>query len=83
MIQIIFRSQFVLLPPEGRAVLEEPYRANISLHNDVKCQLGFTKPSYDVKGENDTLLVPVIRKGPKGRPVSVAYKTKGKVSMLV
>ena len=67
----------MLLPPEGRAILEEPYKADITLRNDVKCKVGFTKPSYDVRGSLDTLLVPVRRSGPKGRPVSVAYKTKG------
>jgi len=76
--ELLFAScQFVLLPPEGRAVLEEPYRADITLRNDVKCEVAFTKPSYEVRGSLDTLLVPVRRSGPKGRPVSVAYKTKG------
>ena len=71
----------MLLPPEGRAVLEEPYKADVNLRNDVNCKVAFTKSAYEVRGNLDTLLVPVTRTGPKGRPVSVKYKTKGIVAV--
>lgn len=71
------------MPPEGRATLEDPYRAKISLRNDVKCEIGFTKPTYEVRGDVDTLLVPLVRTGPKGRALSVEYKTKGNACVSV
>ena len=70
------------MPPEGRASLEDPYRARLSLQNDVMCEIGFTKPNYEVRGDIDTILVPLVRSGPKGRALSVEYKTKGKVVFM-
>nr|XP_018671881.1 G-protein coupled receptor 98-like isoform X2 [Ciona intestinalis] len=67
---------FILLPPGGRAELEDPFKAEMSLSNDLKCEISFTKPVYEVRGDVDTLLVPVLRDGPKGRPVAVDYYTK-------
>ena len=78
-----FSFSFLLLPPGGRAELDEPYRANLLLTNDLKCEVSFTKPTYNVRGDIDTLLIPVVRDGPKGRPATVDYKTRGEIVDLL
>lgn len=68
----------MLLPPEGRGELDEPYRADMDLDNDLRCEVTFSKPEYEIRGDIDTFLLPVVRDGPKGRPATVEYKTRGK-----
>ena len=63
-------------------MLEDPYRAVVSLKNDVKCLVAFPEPSYEIRGDIDTLLIPVQRTGPKGRPVTVNYATQGRRMLI-
>lgn len=67
-----------LSPPSGRGKLGEPQEAEILLVNDVECSIGFPQPLFETKGDVDTLLLPVVREGPKGRSVTVCYQMIGK-----
>ncbi|XP_077973499.1 uncharacterized protein LOC120348632 isoform X2 [Styela clava] len=63
-----------LSPPGGRGKLGEPKQAEVLLVNDVESSIGFPQPLFETQGDVDTFMLPVVREGPKGRPVTVQYE---------
>ena len=70
----------LLLPPDGRADLLDPYKSHLLVDNDLQCSINFTSDVYNIRGDVDSFLLPLVRDGPKYRPITVAYKTIGLIN---